>query len=49
MVEPVDRAIGKREMRDTVEKDGGDAMSGKIEGRDCGHEFEVLDETFDRS
>ena len=37
VVEPVDVAIGQCEMRNIVEKYGGDAMSVEIKRGDCGH------------
>ncbi|GLR40426.1 hypothetical protein GCM10007880_09420 [Mesorhizobium amorphae] len=39
MVEPVDDAIGQREMRHVAEEDGGDAMAFEIKRGDCGHGF----------
>src|SRR5690606_11986906 len=37
VVEAVDRAVGKREMRHAAEEDGGDAMAFEIERCDSGH------------
>ena len=37
VVEPVDRAVGEREMRDAAEENGGDAMAIEIERGDCRH------------
>ncbi len=37
MVEPMDGAIGQREMRHVAEEDGGDAVAFEIERGDGGH------------
>ena len=46
VVEAVDRPVGQCEMRDVVEEGGGDAVAGKIEGRDCGHVFDYSRKAF---
>ena len=37
VIEPVDRAVGQREMRDAAEENGGDAMAVEIKRGDCRH------------
>jgi hypothetical protein len=37
MIEPMDRAVGERKMRDAAEENGGDAMAIEIERSDCRH------------
>ncbi len=38
VVEPVDHAVGEREMRDAGKPAGGDTMAVEIKGCDCGHQ-----------
>ena len=42
VVEPVNGAVGEREMRHVVEEDGGDAMAVEVEGGDCGQASGLL-------
>ncbi len=37
VIEPMDRAVGERKMRDAAEKNGGDAMAIEIKRGDCRH------------